>query len=240
MLASFLRRFASRPLGTAVLGGAVGALGGSTAYCGWFADRAAAAAGQKKEPEDPSASAETEKRLYAFGRLMGEQLADLKCFGPDELDIIIGGLRSYVLEEPVREDVDMDFYGVKASLLLRDRMKLHKEQQTERNVAEGKAALAKAAAEPGAKRTKSGLVFQEVACGTGAAPKATDTVRVHYEGRLLNGTVFDSSFRRGQAAEFPLNAVIKGWTEGAASRISHASVACPTDPRLVHASQACR
>merc|ERR1712146_496764 len=62
--------------------------------------------------------------------------------------------------------------------------------------------------------TKSGLVFQEVACGTCAAPKATDTVRVHYEGRLLNGTVFDSSFRRGQAAEFPLNAVIKGWTEG--------------------------
>jgi len=210
-----LRRLATRPLGTALLGGAAGALGGSTAYCGWFADRAASAAGQKKEPEDPAAAAETERRLYAFGRLMGEQLSDLKCFGPAELDVIIGGLRSYVLEEPVRNDVDMDFYGVKASLLLRDRMKLHKEQQAEQNVAEGKAALAKAAAEPGAKRTKSGLVFQEVACGTGAAPKATDTVRVHYEGRLLDGTMFDSSFRRGQAAEFPLNGVIKGWTEGA-------------------------
>lgn len=214
-MASIFRRLASRPLGTVLLGGAAGALGGSTASCGWFADRAATAAGPKKEPEDPAAAAETERRLYAFGRLLGDQLADLKCFGPVELDVILGGLRSYVLGEPVRKDVDMDFYGIKASLMLRDRVKLHQEQQGGRNVAEGKVALAKAAAEPGAIRTKSGLVIQEVSCGVGAAPKATDTVRVHYEGRLLDGTVFDSSVRRGSAAEFPLDGVIKGWTEGA-------------------------
>ena len=62
--------------------------------------------------------------------------------------------------------------------------------------------------------TSSGLIYQSLKEGTGASPKATDTVRVHYHGTLADGKVFDSSVQRGQPAEFPLNRVIPCWTEG--------------------------
>lgn len=62
--------------------------------------------------------------------------------------------------------------------------------------------------------TKTGLVYLETTAGEGDEPTAADKVKVHYEGRLIDGTVFDSSYQRGQPLEFPLNGVIKGWTEG--------------------------
>jgi len=79
---------------------------------------------------------------------------------------------------------------------------------------DSQAFLAKAAAEPGAQQTASGLVYREITAGSGASPKATDTVKVHYRGTLINGKEFDSSYARNQPAEFPLNAVIPCWTEG--------------------------
>jgi FKBP-type peptidyl-prolyl cis-trans isomerase FkpA len=63
-------------------------------------------------------------------------------------------------------------------------------------------------------KTASGLKYEIIQEGTGASPEATDMVTVHYEGTLLDGTKFDSSYDRGQPAEFPLNRVIPGWTEG--------------------------
>ncbi len=74
--------------------------------------------------------------------------------------------------------------------------------------------LAAAAAEPGAVVTPSGLVYRTVKEGTGASPAATDTVKVHYRGTFPDGREFDSSFKRNQPASFPLNRVIKCWTEG--------------------------
>jgi FKBP-type peptidyl-prolyl cis-trans isomerase len=71
-----------------------------------------------------------------------------------------------------------------------------------------------AAAEAGAVKTTSGLVFRTVKPGSGPSPKAADTVRVHYHGTLPDGKVFDSSVQRGQPAEFQLNQVIPCWTEG--------------------------
>jgi FKBP-type peptidyl-prolyl cis-trans isomerase FkpA len=80
--------------------------------------------------------------------------------------------------------------------------------------ADPKAALDKAAAEPGAIRTPSGLVYRELRAGTGASPKATDSVKVNYRGTLTNGTEFDSSYKRNEPAQFPVNQVIPCWTEG--------------------------
>ncbi len=74
--------------------------------------------------------------------------------------------------------------------------------------------LGKAAAEPGAQVTPTGLVFRSLKDGNGAAPYATDTVRVHYRGTFPDGKEFDSSYSRGQPASFPLSRVIKCWTEG--------------------------
>ena len=91
--------------------------------------------------------------------------------------------------------------------------------------------LAKAAQEKGAEKTPSGLVIRITRPGNGPSPKATDKVKVNYEGRLINGTVFDSSYKRGQPAEFPLNGVIKCWTEGVQRMHvgEEAELVCPSD-----------
>jgi len=91
-------------------------------------------------------------------------------------------------------------------------------ESTEKNLVslnnDQKAYLEKAAAEPGAQKTASGLVYRDITAGSGASPKATDTVKVHYRGTLINGKEFDSSYARNEPAEFPLNRVIPCWTEG--------------------------
>ncbi len=74
--------------------------------------------------------------------------------------------------------------------------------------------LDKAAAEPGAVKTASGLIYTELRPGTGALPKASDTVKVNYRGTLTDGTEFDSSYKRNEPTEFPLDHVIPCWTEG--------------------------
>jgi len=74
--------------------------------------------------------------------------------------------------------------------------------------------ITKAAAEKGAVKTDSGMVYRSLTEGTGASPKATDIVQVHYKGTFPDGKEFDSSYKRGQPTEFPLNRVIKCWTEG--------------------------
>jgi len=74
--------------------------------------------------------------------------------------------------------------------------------------------ISDAAKEPGAKLSPSGLVFRSLQEGTGASPSATDKVKVHYRGTFHHGKEFDSSYKRNQAIEFPLNGVIACWTEG--------------------------
>lgn len=84
----------------------------------------------------------------------------------------------------------------------------------EKNAAEGKKFLEENKAKPGVKTTASGLQYKVEKEGSGKPPKETDTVKVNYRGTLINGTEFDSSYKRGQPASFPVNRVIKGWTEG--------------------------
>ncbi len=80
--------------------------------------------------------------------------------------------------------------------------------------AAGEQFLAENAKRPEVKTTASGLQYEVLESTLGQKPKASDTVRVHYEGSLIDGTVFDSSYKRGESISFPLNGVIKGWTEG--------------------------
>jgi FKBP-type peptidyl-prolyl cis-trans isomerase FkpA len=74
--------------------------------------------------------------------------------------------------------------------------------------------LDKAAAEPGATKTSSGLIYRELKAGSGPSPKASDTVKVNYRGTLVDGTEFDSSYKRNEPISFPLGGVIPCWTEG--------------------------
>lgn len=82
------------------------------------------------------------------------------------------------------------------------------------NLGDQQAYLDKAAREQGAIKTDSGLVYRALKPGAGPSPYSTDTVKVHYRGTLTNGTEFDSSYKRNEPAEFPLNHVIRCWTEG--------------------------
>jgi FKBP-type peptidyl-prolyl cis-trans isomerase FkpA len=87
------------------------------------------------------------------------------------------------------------------------------------------------AGEAGAQKTESGMVYRELHPGEGQSPQATDTVKVNYRGTLVDGTEFDSSYKRGEPAQFPLNGVIKCWTEGVQKMKvgGKSQLVCPAD-----------
>ncbi len=93
------------------------------------------------------------------------------------------------------------------------KMEAKQKNDGEKNIKEGEAFLAANAKKEGVKTLPSGLQYKVLKNGTGKSPKATDTVKVHYHGTLIDGTVFDSSVERGEPATFPVNGVIAGWIE---------------------------
>jgi FKBP-type peptidyl-prolyl cis-trans isomerase FklB len=95
-----------------------------------------------------------------------------------------------------------------------DKLNQAKDEKLAANLKEGEDFLARNQERPGVVTTGSGLQYEVLNEGNGPKPKATDTVKCHYHGTLINGTIFDSSVQRGQPASFPLNMVIRGWTEG--------------------------
>lgn len=102
-----------------------------------------------------------------------------------------------------------------AQELLNDYFQNKQKEEAEKAIAEGKVFLEANGKREGVTTTKSGLQYEVLTPGKGErSPKATDTVVCHYEGRLVSGKVFDSSYERNQPAEFGLNQVIPGWTEG--------------------------
>ena len=134
------------------------------------------------------------------------------------------GLEDGVLGRAPRADVAV--FGPRIEELQRSRVAATAATQREA----GEKFLATAAAAAGATRSASGVVTTPLEAGAGAQPKATDNVKVHYEGRLIDGTVFDSSLQRGEPATFPLNQVIPCWTE-ALQQVKvggRVRVACPS------------
>jgi FKBP-type peptidyl-prolyl cis-trans isomerase FklB len=101
-----------------------------------------------------------------------------------------------------------------ANVIVQSYQEKVREQQQKAQAAAGKKFLEENAKKEGVKVTASGLQYKVLTAGKGEKPLATNEVTVHYEGRLIDGTVFDSSYKRGQTISFPLNGVIKGWTEG--------------------------
>jgi FKBP-type peptidyl-prolyl cis-trans isomerase FkpA/FKBP-type peptidyl-prolyl cis-trans isomerase FklB len=166
-----------------------------------------------------------EKAFYAFGNNnIGPQLGALQ-MNEKELEAMKQGLTDAILKKPAK--VDGKQYIAKFQELAKARG-----QQAVANEKKAGAEFAdKAAKEKGAQKTASGLVYQELKAGTGESPKATDKVKVHYKGTLINGTVFDSSIDRGQPATFGLNQVIKCWTEGVQMMKvgGKAKLICPSD-----------
>lgn len=148
-----------------------------------------------------------DKTLYALGVAVSQSLGDF-ALTEAELEIIKSGISDGVLKRPLK--VDMQTFGPKIQPMAEARAAAGAEKEK----TTASAFLAKAAAEAGARKTASGAIVKTLKEGTGATPTAADTVKVHYHGTLMDGTVFDSSVRRGEPATFPLGGVIKCWTEG--------------------------
>ena len=155
----------------------------------------------------PEPKTDDEKTLYALGLLLSGNLGPFN-LTPAELELVKDGLTDGALNRTKK--VDPDAFRPKIQQMAQARASVAAAAEKKAS----QAFLDKAAAEKGATKTASGLIYQEIKPGTGDQPKATDKVKVHYQGTLIDGTVFDSSIQRGQPAEFPLNGVIKCWTEG--------------------------
>jgi FKBP-type peptidyl-prolyl cis-trans isomerase FkpA len=166
---------------------------------------------------------EDDKIIYAVGLSIYKNLGQLD-LSPSEVELVRQALSDAAQNKPA---VDIDKYGPQIQTLAAARAS----RVSARQKTASAEFLTKAATEPGAVKTESGLVYRETRAGTGISPKETDTVKVNYRGTLTDGTEFDSSYKRNMPAEFPLNQVIKCWTEGVQKmRVGGKSqLVCPSD-----------
>lgn len=151
---------------------------------------------------------------YAFGYLTGKQMEDngMTTLNPE---VIAGAMKEAFNTDSAKLDRSemialMRNYQKEA----RARMMKKRMSQAKDNKKKAQEFLAKHKKKEGVKVTESGLQYKVIKEGSGPSPSATDSVKVNYKGTLLSGKVFDSSYKRGQPAVFPLDKVIKGWTEG--------------------------
>lgn len=172
------------------------------------------------QPEKPGGQltvgeGKNEKTSYSIGYDLGTRLPQvLPQLSELDKDMLMQGIRDAVDNNPQLTTEEIQ------KLVTENRNEVSAKRQKEmdearnKNVEEGKAFLAENKTKPGVRETASGLQYKIVKQGTGKKPKATDQVQVHYQGTLIDGTEFDSSYKRGEPITFPLNGVIKGWTEG--------------------------
>jgi FKBP-type peptidyl-prolyl cis-trans isomerase len=173
---------------------------------------------------DPALQTDQDKTLYALGLAIANNLQTFNLTAA-EIAIVQSGMSDALLGK--EKKVDLQTYGPKIQDFGRQRMEASAEKEKEASVA----FLEQMSKEKCAERTPSGLIYIPVSEGTGAVPKATDTVKVNYTGTLRDGTEFDSSVKRGEPATFPLNSVIPCWTEGVQKMKvgGKAKLICPSD-----------
>jgi len=150
-----------------------------------------------------------------IGRSMKQQGLDIN---PDALaaamkDVFAGAKPQLTDEEMKQVMQEFEQKMIAKQMALREKAQAEAAAAGPKNKADGEKFLADNKKKEGIKTTASGLQYKVITAGTGKTPKATDTVKTHYRGTLINGTEFDSSYKRGEPAEFPVNGVIKGWTE---------------------------
>jgi len=146
---------------------------------------------------------------YGIGLQMGQQLADNPFDGLDIAAVAAGLAAAFYGDEPeVSEDQIRAAFEVIGA-----RMQEAQAEQAKLAAGAGEAFLAENAKKAGVVVTASGLQYEVLTQGNGEKPTRASTVRTHYHGTLIDGTVFDSSYNRGQPAEFPVGGVIAGWTE---------------------------
>ncbi len=149
------------------------------------------------------------KASYGVGLNMGNQLLNQPFEGLD-VEAVSQGLKdAFAKVQPAVSHQDLDA----AFKHINEVMQTQKAEQSKGAVSQGTEFLKNNAEKEGVVTTESGLQYQILTTGTGKKPSLTSTVKTHYHGTLIDGTVFDSSYDRGQPAEFPVNGVIKGWTE---------------------------
>jgi FKBP-type peptidyl-prolyl cis-trans isomerase FkpA len=171
----------------------------------------------------PTLTTDDEKTIYSLGLSIYRSLGQFD-LSPAELEIVKRAMSDAAAGKPA---VELSTWGPKIDPLAKARAaRVAAKQKTVSN-----AFLTKAASEPGASKTDSGLIYKEIKPGSGASPAATDTVKVNYRGTFVDGKEFDSSYSRNQPAEFPLNGVIRCWTEGVQKmKVGGKSrLVCPSD-----------
>lgn len=158
-------------------------------------------------------SEELVKVGYSLGYLMGE--GNKSTINDLNLDAFDKGFRDSYTNQPAKLTKEHMQKTLKAYLERREAEYAHEMQKIAKdNLEKGQAFLVENGKKENIKTTKSGLQYEVLKTGTGKKPKANDNVKVNYDGKLIDGTVFDSSYQRGEPVVFPLDQVITGWTEG--------------------------
>jgi FKBP-type peptidyl-prolyl cis-trans isomerase len=180
-------------------------------------------AGQARAAGDVEVKTEKQKLSYSIGVNAGRSMKESLKTQSVDIDpaILLKGLNDGIMDvkpQMTEEEVKTVLEALQKTLQAKQQEQAAKQQEqakavAEKNKKDGEAFLAANKKKEGVITMPSGLQYKVLAAGKGKSPKATDTVTVNYKGTLIDGTEFDSSYKRGKPASFPLNQVIPGWTE---------------------------
>jgi FKBP-type peptidyl-prolyl cis-trans isomerase FkpA len=174
--------------------------------------------------DSPKLETEEQKTLYALGTMVGTNVKQL-ALTPEELAFVRAGFSDAA--SGTKPQVELEVYGPKVQELAEKRMSSGSDEEKKK----GQEFADNVAKEKDATKTPSGIVIRTITPGAGDSPGPQDTVKVHYEGKLINGTVFDSSVKRGEPIEIPVGGVVQCWQQALQlmKKGQKAQVVCPSD-----------